>query len=231
VPGSGRQGQIENYAVGAASHAPAAEPWASPWDEGDSARARDGRSLGSWGQNVRPDTHQVSHHSRTATARAFADVYAQNVRRIYGFFGYRVASREEAEDLTQQTFERALRAWARFDPARASAPTWLLSIARNLLIDHSRAAPPRQTTLDGVERPYEEGILERGLGISAELERALASLSDRDRELIALRYGGDLTGPEIAALTGLSLANVQQILSRALRRLRSLLEPAADVAT
>jgi DNA-directed RNA polymerase specialized sigma24 family protein len=55
-------------------------------------------------------------------------------------------------------------------------------------------------------------------------------LSDRDRELVALRYGGDLTGPEIASLTGLSLANVQQILSRSLRRLRALLDQPSDAA-
>jgi RNA polymerase sigma factor (sigma-70 family) len=57
------------------------------------------------------------------------------------------------------------------------------------------------------------------------LESALATLSERDREILALRFGGDLTGAQIAGLTGLSLANVQQVLSRALRRLRSELEP------
>ncbi len=62
------------------------------------------------------------------------------------------------------------------------------------------------------------------LGVSPELERALGVLGERDRELIALRYGGDLTGAEIAEVTGLSLANVQQILSRSLRRMREELE-------
>jgi RNA polymerase sigma-70 factor (ECF subfamily) len=61
------------------------------------------------------------------------------------------------------------------------------------------------------------------LGLNPELEAALGELGDRERELIALRFGGDLTGPEIAELTGLTLSNVQQILSRALRRLNSVL--------
>ena len=52
----------------------------------------------------------------------------------------------------------------------------------------------------------------------------------RERELIALRYGADLTGPEIAELTGLSLANVQQILSRSLRRMRNQLEEWEEAA-
>jgi RNA polymerase sigma-70 factor (ECF subfamily) len=65
------------------------------------------------------------------------------------------------------------------------------------------------------------------------LAAALEKLSPRERSLIALRFGGDLRGPEIAELTDLSVANVHQILSRALRRLRSLLrseEARADAA-
>jgi RNA polymerase sigma factor (sigma-70 family) len=65
------------------------------------------------------------------------------------------------------------------------------------------------------------------LGLAPELQAAMASLGDRDRHIIALRFGGDLTGPEIAQLLGLSLANVQQILSRSLRKMRSLLDEPA----
>jgi Sigma-70, region 4 len=63
--------------------------------------------------------------------------------------------------------------------------------------------------------------------VDPRLRAALESLGQRDREIVALRFGGDLAGPEIAALTGLSLANVQQILSRSLRRLRAELEQPA----
>jgi len=55
---------------------------------------------------------------------------------VYGFSAYRLRDREVAEDLTQATFESALRAWSRFDPRRASKRKWLLAIARNQLIDH-----------------------------------------------------------------------------------------------
>ena len=61
---------------------------------------------------------------------------------------------------------------------------------------------------------------------SSELLGALARLTERDREVLALRFGGDMSGPEIAQLMNLSLANVQQILSRSLRKLRGLLEDA-----
>ena len=161
--------------------------------------------------------------------RNFAEFYDEHIWRVYGFIGYRVNSREEAEDLTQLTFERALRSWSRFDPGRSSPLTWLLAIARNLLIDHYRsAAATSHRTLEEFQHPSEDPIAELSLGLSPELDRALGALSDRDRELVALRYGADLRGPEIAELTGLSLANVHQILSRSVRRLREQLARGAD---
>jgi RNA polymerase sigma-70 factor (ECF subfamily) len=156
----------------------------------------------------------------------FARVYDEHVWRVYGFLAYRLRNRDSAEDLTQATFERALRAWSRFDPRRASERTWLLAIARNLLIDHHRR--DRSVRFE----PIEERVLptipgpEERLTTSPELIEALGQLPDRDREVLALRFGGDLTGPEIAAITALSLANVQQITSRSLRKLRTLMEEA-----
>ena len=160
----------------------------------------------------------------------FAAAYEEQVWHVYGFFAYRVGRRADAEDLTQQTFERALRAWPRYDPRRAPVGAWLLSIARNLLVDHYRADPAaRQRPLEEVEEErLGSEAPEADLGIDPALAAALARLSPRARELIALRFGGDLSGPEIAELTGLSLANVQQILSRSLRRLRAELDPVAE---
>lgn len=152
----------------------------------------------------------------------FAGVYDEEVWSVYGFFAYRLASVADVEELTQRTFERALRAWDRFDPERAPARVWLLAIARNLLIDHYRADVwARQQSIDEVpEGELGSEMPSPDLGIEPELASALAQLTPRDREVLALRFGGDLRGPEIATITGLSLANVQQIISRSLRRLR-----------
>jgi RNA polymerase sigma factor (sigma-70 family) len=148
---------------------------------------------------------------------------------VYAFFAYRLARREEVEDLTQMTFERAVRAWGRYDPTRASVGTWLIAIAQNLFIDHlrrNRSGRETSITPDDVATPTAAGP-EQALGTGPELASALECLNDREREVIALRFGGDLGGPEIAELLGLSLANVQQIMSRSLRRLRAELEPSA----
>lgn len=163
-------------------------------------------------------------HLTKAERERFARLYDEHVWHVYGFLGYRVGSRTDAEDLTQLTFERALRSWDRFDPNRASARTWLISIARNLLIDHYRRDRFERSELVG--DPHSDSELPQlhhhdpELGLSPELADALGKLSKRDREVIAFRFGADLTGPEIAELTGLSLANVQQIFSRSLRKLR-----------
>jgi RNA polymerase sigma-70 factor (ECF subfamily) len=157
----------------------------------------------------------------------FARVYNEHVWRVYGFLAYRLRDHTAAEDLTQTTFERALRAWSRFDPRKASEQTWLLTIARNLLIDHHRRdRSDRLEPIDERVLPTVAGPEER-ITTEPDVAEALASLSDRDREILALRFGGDLTGPEIAELTGLNPANVQQILSRSLRKLRVLLEAEA----
>ena len=165
--------------------------------------------------------------ARRAARQEVAELYEEHVWGVYGFFGYRVNSRADAEDLTQLTFERALRSWSRFDPERASARTWLMSIANNLLIDHYRR--DRSAKQEPIEDHLARSDLtteHSDLGVSPELASALEQLGDRERELIALRFGGELTGPEMAELTGLSLANVQQILSRSLRKLRATLEGA-----
>lgn len=150
---------------------------------------------------------------------------------MYGFLAYGALDRETVEDLTQATFERALRSYSRFDPRRASEATWLLAIARNLLIDHHRRArrssfvPADESVAGSIPGPEDryEG--------SVELATALAELGDRDREVIALRFGGDLNGPEIADLLGLTVANVQQIVSRSLRKLRQSLEGGESALT
>lgn len=167
----------------------------------------------------------------------FLDAYEENVWSVYGYLAYRTPTREEAEDLTQTTFERALKAWPRFDPTRASPRTWLLTIARNASIDERRRDRP-EVALDSDETgaltadpalssPGPDELL---AGVGPELEAALGRLRSQERDVLALRYGGDLTIGEIGELLGLTAANVQQIASRGRRKLRRELEARADSA-
>jgi RNA polymerase sigma-70 factor, ECF subfamily len=161
---------------------------------------------------------------------SFESAYEEHVNRIYAYFAYRLGSREDAEDLTQLTFERALKAWPRYDARRATVMSWLLAIARNALIDYRRRdRSPRQISLSRGEVGEDELPIaadpeDERLGPSPELAAALGRVRSRDRDVIALRFGADLAIPEIAETMGLSVANVQQIISRTLRRLRRMLE-------
>ena len=105
----------------------------------------------------------------------FARVYDDHVWRVYGFLAYRLRDRETAEDMTQATFERALRAWSRFDPRRASESTWLLTIARNLLIDHQRR--DRSAVTDQIDERVLPAVPgpESRIGGSPELVRGAGS--------------------------------------------------------
>jgi RNA polymerase sigma factor (sigma-70 family) len=154
-------------------------------------------------------------------------VYDEHVWRVYAFLAYRLRDRQTTEDLTQLTFERALRAWSRFDPRRGSERTWLLAIARNVLIDYRRRDRAVLVELGERASPAIEGPEDR-VADSSELAEALSQLGHREREVLTLRFGGDLSGPEIAELLDLSLANVQQIISRSLRKLRAILEQTGD---
>jgi RNA polymerase sigma factor (sigma-70 family) len=159
----------------------------------------------------------------------FINAYEDHVWEVYGYFSYRGVTRGDAEDLTQTTFERALRAWERYDPERASVKTWLLAIARNAYIDFRRRdRSDRQVTLDEAEMaegelPTHPDPAETN-SLDPEIVAAIGRLSRREREVIALRFGGDLRGPEIAQLLNITLANAQQLLSRGLRKVRRELE-------
>ena len=158
-------------------------------------------------------------------------IYDDHLGRVYAFFAYRLGSREDAEDLTQATFERAVRSARRYDKRRSSPMTWLLSIAQNLLVDHYRRGTGKhdqRLDADDLDRalPAVAPVDATAFEVEPELAAALADLSDREREVIALRFGADLSGPQIADLMELTLANVQQILSRSLRRMRVTIEEA-----
>ncbi|HYH59621.1 MAG TPA: RNA polymerase sigma factor [Thermoleophilaceae bacterium] len=151
----------------------------------------------------------------------FERLYEQHASALYGFLVYRTSDAALAEDLLADTFERALRARKRFDRRKASEKTWLYTIALNLLRDSARR---RGSELRALERmPHEEAEPPDRLAAIEDrdqLSRAMHILSDEEREAVALRFGGDLTVPEIAKLLGQPLPRVEGRVYRSLRKLR-----------
>ncbi len=150
-------------------------------------------------------------------------VYWQQMPRIYNFFRYRLGDDALAEDLTATTFTKAWKARVDYRGNAESVVGWLLTIARNVAMDHFRRLRP-ETSLDEIDpaagdRPVEDAV-QHGNDV-ARLAALLAQLTPREREVVALKYGAELTNRAIAELTGLSESNVGTILHRVLTRLRT----------
>jgi RNA polymerase sigma-70 factor, ECF subfamily len=138
------------------------------------------------------------------------------IRRVYAYVAYRVGDGPDAEDLTSETFERALRYKKSYDPTKGEPVQWLLGIAKRCIDGRGpRLELASEWADEAAPGDVEEEAIRR-LSVS----RAVATLDERDRELIALRYGADLTARQIAELLGARTNAIEVALHRALGRLR-----------
>jgi RNA polymerase sigma factor (sigma-70 family) len=143
------------------------------------------------------------------------------LRRVYSYVAYRIGPGPDAEDVTSETYARALRARDSYDPARGAPLAWLIGIARRCLAEAMAARPIATPELpEGADAgDLEERALRR-----LALRAAVASLDEREQEMIALRYGADLSARRIGEILGLRTNAVEVALHRALVRLRDRLE-------
>jgi RNA polymerase sigma-70 factor, ECF subfamily len=142
------------------------------------------------------------------------------IRRVYAYVAYRIGHGPDAEDITSETFERALRYKKSYDSRKGEPVPWLIGIAR-------RCIEGRPQSLDVSSEHYESadrGELEDDALRRIVLSGAVSQLEERDRELIALRYGADLTAKQIAELHGAKTNAIEVALHRALGRLRAHME-------
>lgn len=169
------------------------------------------------------DTPLLSWPHVSAAEADFEELYRQELPRVYNYFRFRLGDGPLAEDLTSETFVKAWSNRGRYRRDLAAFSTWLFTIARRLALDHYRR-PRREIPLDlVVDAPSSEmveDIADRDASF-ARLSVLLADLAERERELVALKYGAGLTNRLIARLTGLSEANVAVILYRTVQALRS----------
>jgi RNA polymerase sigma-70 factor (ECF subfamily) len=150
-------------------------------------------------------------------------VYAEELPRVFNFFRYRLDDAADAEELTARTFEKAWRARHRYRRDVAGFATWLLSIARNVAIDHWRARQRCEPIDAAAAVPSRDPSPEQQAIQQSDAQRLaalLTTLPPRQRELIAMKYGADMTNRAIASVTGLSESNVGTILHRAVEELR-----------
>jgi RNA polymerase sigma-70 factor (ECF subfamily) len=150
-------------------------------------------------------------------------VYEEELPRVLNFFRYRVGNTADAEGLTARTFEKAWGSRDRYRQDVAGFSTWLLTIARNVAIDHLRARRPLVPTDAAATGPSAaRSPDEQAPQCDADrLDALLKRITPRERELIAFKYGAEMTNRAIARATGLSESNVETILHRAVETLRA----------
>ncbi|MGK5085416.1 RNA polymerase sigma factor [Bdellovibrionota bacterium FG-1] len=147
---------------------------------------------------------------------AFAALYQRHSRKVYGFLVKKLRDQAMADDVFQATFLKLHQSRASYDPAFGFLP-WLFTICRNTLIDAVRKKQRTQEDADPVaienaqERVQEEGHILPDLAV----------LSVTQRQAIELRYSEDLSFEKIAEKLSTSPVNVRQLISRAVKKLRS----------
>ena len=192
--------------------------------DGVTALTRPAAALGS-GEDA--DERSARAGARDATTERFVRLYEELFPPVYGYVRFRVRDAHAAEDVTAQVFERALTRLATLrDATRARA--WVFTIARNSIADYRRAQRP-SLDLDSADE-LEHLWVDSPEGAALQQDEArrllvrLAELSDRERELLGLRFAAGLTNREIGEVLGLREANVAQIVHRAVVKLRRRLD-------
>ena len=142
------------------------------------------------------------------------------IRRVYQYVSYRVGDGPDAEDITGEVFVRAMQYRESYDSSRGDPAAWLIGIAQRCI---AGAARPLVVDPERADRQA-PGKLDEDVQRRLALKAALAALSDRDRELLALRYGADLAAKQIADVLELKVNAVEVGVHRALARLREILE-------
>src|SRR3954447_1639188 len=156
---------------------------------------------------------------------AFEKLYQRYARPVFGLALRRLGDRGRAEDALQETFVSVWRSARTYKPERGPGAPWLYGVARNAIVDRSRARNE-----PAAEAP-DEPALDAGPADRAEsswvqwrVHRALETLPEREREVIALAYWSDLSQSEVAEKLGIPLGTVKTRTRAALAHLAEALE-------
>ena len=153
----------------------------------------------------------------------FAELYDLYADRIFRFIFHKTMQRELAEDLTSDTFLKAIEKIEQFDAEKGQFSTWIYTIARNLITDHWRAHREHKdiedvwdlSSLDDVADAAHKKL------IGQKLHDSLRGLSAKEREILMMRYWQDLKFADIAAITGKSEGAVKMTTARAIQKLKA----------
>lgn len=160
---------------------------------------------------------------------AFEELYEYFFPRVYSFIFARMKDSEAADDVVSVAFEKMLLKLDDYDVAKGAFSTWFFRIASNCMTDYYRKQTRNNEAqwedffdpADDRATPEQETLKKEG---ASELLKALDKLSDREKNIVTLKYFSGLSNKEIAEAEGMTASNVGVILHRSLGKLKGLLE-------
>jgi RNA polymerase sigma-70 factor (ECF subfamily) len=179
---------------------------------------------------VQDETSLVERAKRN-DQQAFTELYEAYFDKIYRYVVVKIGDRTEAEDITQQVFLKAIQSISSFKWKGAPFSAWLYRIAHNLIVDYYRKQEKRAATLQddvqvaGGDDPQERA--ERKIDMEQVLS-ATQHLTDAQREVISLRFTGEMSTAEVAKIMGKSQGAIKALQHAAILSLRKVLLAGTD---
>ncbi len=176
------------------------------------------------------ESWQLVRLAQDGDAEAFGRLYDRYLDVVFRFVYFRVNDRTLAEDITSETFLRALRRITSISYQGRDIGAWFVTIARNLVLDHLKSARHRFeiTTADTIESREPSPSTESVVLASLQAERlmqAVATLGQEQRECIVLRFVQGMSVSETASIMGKNDGAIKALQHRAIRKLATLVSP------
>lgn len=176
------------------------------------------------------DTKRLSTRDRVLDRTAFAELYATYLPKVLNYVSYRIADPYVVEDLTSTVFEQALTHLDTYRVDKGAFSTWLFTIAHNTVATFFRKTQrqPLLTSLDALPEIMVKGASPEQAVLEAEQFRQLQSLihklPEREQEILALKFGSEMSNQDIARVLGLKPVHVGVLAYRAVQKLRQAVE-------
>jgi RNA polymerase sigma-70 factor (ECF subfamily) len=176
-----------------------------------------------------PATDELLRRVARGDESAFPALYDAVAARVYGLARRVVRDPAQAEEVAQEALVEVWRTAARFDPAKGSATSWILTITHRRAVDRVRAAQAgadreRRVAVSHVDTPYDDVVEEVSSSLEQQqVRRCLKGLTDLQREALTLAYYGGYTYREVAEKLDTALPTIKTRMRDGLIRLRDCL--------
>ena len=183
---------------------------------------------------TRDESETLVRDAQDGDAEAFAGLYEMYYGKIHRYVSFKTGGAVEAEDITVDVFLRMLESIKSFKWRGHPFSSWLFRIAHNLVVDHFRRKGRQKTApleavsgLAGASFDDMDGRMDLKLSV-AKVNEAMMGLTELQRQVLSLRFAGELSVLETAQAMGKKENAVKALQHAAIKKLRSLLEPLPD---